>query len=289
MNIIGQEQVKAFLESRIQKLPQALLFCGPDGSGKASAAREVAKELGYQIKEYSPDNEAYKVKEVRDILKSYRDLSNLVILINNADLLQGPAASLLLKSLEDTKNGVIFILTAREANQVLYTIYSRCVTLEFSLIQQEDIKKYLSDKYNIWNDTYVRIANGSFKTADEVASGHHIEKRNLVWSFLSEIKFLNEDSLNIPDFLKEETDSFIGIGINLLYDIIKISSNEYDTVVNADLIDEYNGWLDRYSVDFAIFCMICFRDILRNIRNFYNVDLHLKTLVLKLKLGSVPI
>jgi replication-associated recombination protein RarA len=289
MNILGQDNVKRFLESRISNLPTTMLFCGPEGSGKASAARELAKEINYQVYEIYPDEDSYKVRQIRELLKAYRESHKAVFIINDVDLLSGPAASILLKTLEDPKDEVIFILTAKEYAQVSYTIYSRCVMLEFNAVDEGVIKEYLQHKYNVWNEHFSKIANGSFKMADEVASGDYLSARNLVWSFLSEIKFINEDSLNVPDFLREEPAQFLAIALNLLYDIAKVDREELDTVVNTDIIDEYRNWLDRYNIDYAIFAMICFRDLAKIINEWYNKDLHLKTLLLKLKLGSVPL
>lgn len=289
MNILGQDNVKRFLESRISNLPSTMLFTGPEGSGKASVAREMAKSIGYQVYEVYPDEDSYKVRQIRDLLKVYRENSKTVFIINGADNLLGPAASLLLKTLEDPKQDIIFVLTAKESAQVSYTIYSRCVLLEFNAVDEDVIKNYLQMRYNLWNDHFAKIANGSFKMADEVASGDYINLRNTVWSFLSEIKFFNEDNLQIPDSLREDTSQFLAIALNLLYDIIKVDKSDIESVVNTDIIDEYRSWLDRYNLDYAIFAMICFRDLAKTINSCYNKELHLKTLVLKLKLGSVPL
>jgi len=289
MDIIGQEPVRKFLESRLSNLPPAMLFCGPEGSGKASAARELAKEIGYDIFEINPDADSYKVKQVRDLLSSYREAKSVVFIINNADKLYGPSASILLKTLEDPKDGAIFILTAQDYASVPYTLYSRCVMLEFNSLSHTEIEEYLKKKHNVWNEEFARIANGSFKMADEVASGDYLSLRNKTWSLISEIKFINEDNLEPPDFLDSSTVEASSIALNLLYDLVKVSKEQTDLVVNVDLIDEFHSWLDRYSFDFAVFCIICFRDILKNADSFYNRKLHLQTLILKLKLGAVPI
>jgi len=289
MDILGQNEVKQFLESRITNLPPTMMFCGPDGVGKVTTARELAKHISLNIYEFYPEDGSFKVNQVRELLKLYRENTSAVFLIAEVDKLTGPSASILLKSLEDPKPGVYFILTAKESDKVSYPIYSRCVTLEFNLLTEESISSYLQNKYNLWNEHYAKIANGSFKTADEVASGNFIESRNLVWSFLSEVKFITEDNLTVPEKLKDNTEEFVSIGLNLLYDLIKVFKGQTDLVVNTDLIDEYKNWLDRYSFDFAVFAIICFRDLIKNVPNFYNKDLHLKTLILKLKLGSVPL
>jgi len=289
LRILGQEEVSRFLESRLDSLPSTMLFCGPEGSGKSSTGHELAREIDYRVIEIYPDGDSFKTKQVRDILKLYRENTKIVFILNDVDKLTGAASSLLLKSLEDPKPEVIFILTAKEYAQVSYTLYSRCVMLEFNSVTQDSLKEYLQEKYNVWNEHYAKIANGSFKMADNVASGSYIAFRNQVWGFLSEIKYLNEDSLLVPEVLKSDTEFFISTGLNLIYDIIKVHNQQRDLVVNADLMDELDSWLDRYSFDFAVFVMICFREILKNMSNFYNIDLHLKTLVLKLKLGSVPI
>lgn len=290
LNILGQDEVKQFLENRLSNLPPTLLFCGPEGVGKVSAARELSRVLSLPIFEFYPeDDESFKVKQIRDLLKLYKENTSAIFLVSEVDKLKGQAASLLLKSLEDPKPGVHFILTAKEYAQVSYTVYSRCVMLEFNALTEESIRDYLQSKYNVWNDHFAKIANGSLKIADEVAAGSFLDTRNVVWSFLSEIKYITEDNLNVPEALTENPIEFISIGLNLLYDVIKISKDQYDLVVNTDLVDEYRNWLDRYSFDFAVFAIICFRDILKNLNSFYNVHLHLKTLILKLKLGSVPI
>lgn len=289
MNILGQDNVKKFLESRLGNLPSTMLFCGPEGTGKINTARELARVLGYDFQAVCPDGDSYKVRQIREVLDKYRKSSKIVFAIEDADKLHGSASSLLLKTLEDPKLEVVFILTAKEYAQVSYTLYSRCVTLEFNTLDESTIREYLQSTHKVWNDDYAKISNGSLKLADSVAAGDFLIKRNQVWSFLSEIKYLNEDNLSVPDYFKSNTEDFCSIALNLLYDILKVIKAQDELVVNVDLMDEFRSWLERYSFDYAIFAVICFRELFKNSSSFYNKDLHLKTLLLKLKLGSVPI
>lgn len=289
MNILGQDNVKKFLESRIENLPSTMLFCGPEGTGKINTARELSRVLGYQFHAVIPDGDTYKVRQIRELLDKYRKSSKIVFAIEDADRLQGSASSLLLKTLEYPKDEVIFVLTAKEYAQVSYTLYSRCVTLEFNTLDETTIREYLQSTHKIWNDDYAKISNGSLKLADSVAAGDFLVKRNQVWSFLSEIKYLNEDNLSVPEYFKNNTEDFCSIALNLLYDILKVIKAQDELVVNVDLLDEFRSWIERYSFDYAIFAVICLRELFKNIPNFYSKDLHLKTLILKLKLGSVPI
>ncbi|MDY6064735.1 MAG: DNA polymerase III subunit delta' C-terminal domain-containing protein [Finegoldia sp.] len=77
-----------------------------------------------------PENNSISIDKVREIIKfisiSPFEADSKVVLIEDADKLRTEAANALLKSLEEPKSYVYFVLTTGNKDSVLKTIVSRC-------------------------------------------------------------------------------------------------------------------------------------------------------------------
>jgi DNA polymerase III subunit delta' len=113
-----------------------------------------------------------KISSIRDIKKflsfSYEDIKYRVILVSQAHLMNEEAQNALLKSLEEPPEGVIFILSTSAPEKLRETIRSRCWTVHFQPLDDNELLKILIDKFEIElaiAKTVVPFSSGSTQAA----------------------------------------------------------------------------------------------------------------------------
>ena len=99
--------------------------------------------------EIAPDGAFIKIERIRDIIKTVARSSvrggKRVFVIDDAHKLNAPAANALLKVLEEPPPDTYFILVAPSAKLLLSTVVSRCVTVRFGLLSDEEVATVLGD------------------------------------------------------------------------------------------------------------------------------------------------
>ncbi len=88
----------------------------------------------------------------REIYNTSLGSNGRVLHIKGADKLNTHSANALLKVLEEPPEGVLFILTAPSAANVLQTITSRCAIYNLSAVSTIECESYLQNKYNKTHD-----------------------------------------------------------------------------------------------------------------------------------------
>ncbi len=170
--LIGQEHISQTLTNAVQndRLPHALLFTGPRGTGKTSSARILAKALRCpDIQNLTPCNLCNEcqaisqgisvdvieidgasnngVDAVRELRESvgYRPSSGKykIYIIDEVHMLSGSAFNALLKTLEEPPEHVVFILATTEVHKIPQTILSRCQRFDFRRISTKKICQHL--------------------------------------------------------------------------------------------------------------------------------------------------
>jgi len=112
------------------------------------------------------------VDEAQDIVKSLALKSYeggyKIMLIWMAEKMNTAAANKLLKLIEEPPKKTIFILIAEDEEQIINTIRSRCQTLHFPPLAEDDIKNGLIKQYNIPETEATKLAhqaNGNYNKA----------------------------------------------------------------------------------------------------------------------------
>lgn len=157
-DVVGQQHITRTLINSIKenKIPSALLFCGPRGVGKTSSARIFARE----INDYSKEDELSfnifeldaasnnKADDIRDLIEKVRIPPQKgkykVYIIDEVHMLSKHAENAFLKTLEEPPPYVVFILATTEKNKILPTIISRCQIYDFNRIKELEIVEYLN-------------------------------------------------------------------------------------------------------------------------------------------------
>ncbi|OGM77100.1 DNA polymerase III, subunit gamma and tau [Candidatus Woesebacteria bacterium RIFOXYA1_FULL_40_18] len=181
------------------KIPHALLFSGPKGSGKTSAARILAKIInceknqprrnaslggpcnkceqcvsitkGSNIDIIELDAASHRgiddVRALKDAVKlSAARARKKVYIIDEAHMLTLEASNALLKTLEEPPDHVIFILATTNPEKLIETIRSRCLNIVFKKATPDEITRSLDravkgEKIKIKEDAVKVIAEKS--------------------------------------------------------------------------------------------------------------------------------
>ena len=165
--IVGQDEVVSRLQSFVDKksLPH-LLFAGPAGTGKTSAALCIARELfgdGWRqnLLELNASDER-GIDTVRTKVKDYartrpiRDVPYKLILLDESDALTHDAQHALRRTMEMYTHTARFILDCNYSSRIIEPIQSRCAVFRFRRLAEKDIATMLK-----------RIARAEKLTLDE--------------------------------------------------------------------------------------------------------------------------
>ncbi|NUE01626.1 replication factor C small subunit [Halorubraceae archaeon YAN] len=140
--ISGQEKIIERLQGYInqQELPH-LLFSGPAGVGKTTAATAIARELyadnwrGNFLELNASDERGIDV--VRDRIKNFARASfggfdYRIIFLDEADSLTSDAQSALRRTMEQFSDNTRFILSCNYSSKIIDPIQSRCAVFRFA-------------------------------------------------------------------------------------------------------------------------------------------------------------
>lgn len=194
------------------KFPHALLFVGPRGTGKTSAARIFAKVVNCQnLSKGEPCNKCNACREITagnaldvieidaasnrgvDDIRDLREKIKLspvrfrykVYIIDEVHMLTIEAFNALLKTLEEPPSHAIFILCTTEPEKLPETIVSRCMRFNFRKAKPEEIvfgslRRVLEgEKIEVEKGVLEEIAkrvDGSFRDAHKILEQLAIEE-----------------------------------------------------------------------------------------------------------------
>lgn len=166
--VVGHAPLLRLLEEEVSAPAQAYLFVGPASVGKATVARRFAALLlcGEEDGEcrrrvvtglhpdltlVEPDGRtALTVDQARATVSravlAPVEAARKVILFEEAGLMTEEAASALLKSLEEPTPTTVFILVAEAEDDLPLTIASRCRTVHFGRVTDEEVGAALEER-----------------------------------------------------------------------------------------------------------------------------------------------
>jgi DNA polymerase-3 subunit delta' len=174
-DITGNAGVKRILQRALKrkKIPNSMLFAGPEGVGKTKVALVVAKALNClkrssdaceecahcraitnrnfpDVMVISPAKEVLKIEQMR-FLKEMAYLKPMagrkrIFIIQEAEKMNEEASNSLLKVLEEPPPFSQIILITSNPYLIIPTIKSRCQSFPFSPISKEEIREVLVKK-----------------------------------------------------------------------------------------------------------------------------------------------
>lgn len=232
--------------------PHAFLFVGPSGIGKFETAIIFAEFLMDSKINNHPD--VYIVKKEDDkkeivdaqiIDKNKKEgliykINNSpisgkynIVIIKDADLMNKTVSNTILKSLEEPRDNTFFILTTSNKKNILETIISRCLVLDFSLINKEEAFNIIGN--NSKRELIYDFSSGKYNKILELMDSDLLDK------YISDIKdFANilkskdfEKILYINKIFDEKLDINYYIYIWELY-FNFVSLNKYVNLFNEN-------------------------------------------------------
>ncbi len=197
-HILGNEPIKAYLQKALSenRLPQTLLFSGPDGIGKSLFAKALAAELLHSERScdlhvLQPEGKSglYAIDTVREMIEKEHaapfEAFGKVFIFEDAERMPPASANALLKTLEEPTPDSTLILLTSAPHELLPTILSRCVALSFQPLTELNIGMLLQAKG--YPTHFAKLAHGSVGRAFELAEHPEFEEqRRILFDLLAQ-------------------------------------------------------------------------------------------------------
>ena len=292
--IIGNTDIKEYLQNSVKNssISQSYLFSGNDGIGKLLIAREFAKKIlclnngdddcdcksckcidggnHPDLNIINEEGETIKIEKIRELTNKVIERpiisAKKVYIINDSDRMTVEAQNCLLKTLEEPPEFVVIILITSNENMLLNTIHSRCMTIKFKNIPDDELEKYAKDElgYLQMTKNMLKSFNGSIGKA--IIQKENSEKYLQVENIVNSLE--NSDIIDIMNsakviYDKENIQKILEYMIVCTY----AKSKENIKYINCiERIDKCNSRLKR-NCNFDMSLDTMFLDMWRDLRN----------------------
>ncbi|HUU79749.1 MAG TPA: replication factor C small subunit [candidate division Zixibacteria bacterium] len=212
-DLINQQEIKNRLQGFIEAdtMPH-LLFAGPPGTGKTTAALVLINEIlgdfdvfgrkEDQIQTNVPYLELNASDErginvVRERIKNFAHLMAInapfrVIILDEADSMTSDAQHALRRTMEKYSSTCRFILICNYSSKIIEPIQSRCAVFRFSPLNEKDTKKYMQ---NIIKQEKIAITPEAIEAVIYVSEGDLRRATNILQSTAIVGKEITEDDV----------------------------------------------------------------------------------------------
>jgi len=293
-DILGHERVKKILRKALQKkkIPNSMLFCGPEGVGKEEMAIVLSKAINCERKKddacekcasckginagnfpdvmvIQPERNVIKIEQMRTLRKiAYlRPMvgKKRVFVVTEAEKMTEEAANSLLKILEEPPLFSYVILVTHNPFLIMSTIKSRCQILNFPPVSREEIEKELLEKgYEEGKARVIsRLVHGNLKQAMGLDWEDVQARREKAWLlFLSLINrenfalFLRNFAFSYKALVKEEWEQVLEMLSSFCRDLILLKEkSDVNLLMNPDYEQEIRKTEKLVSLDWLMKCL----------------------------------
>ena len=136
-----------------------------------------------------PDGNSIKIGQIRELQDeiSQKPITSdkKVYVINDCDTMTVESQNCLLKTLEEPPEYAVIILVTSNESKLLTTVKSRCTKILFTEISNQEIEKYLNQKYENLDKDLLKLSEGSIGRAINLQEnkGSYLEINNLIDKF----------------------------------------------------------------------------------------------------------
>lgn len=203
-NIIGQSKLLSKIDTyyTTKRLPKTLMFLGPAGCGKHTAAKYIAEKFEL---DYTEINENITNEELEDYLHS--TLATLYVI--DLSKFTEKQQNLFLKFIEEPSKSVYVLMLATSEAGVLNTILNRCIKHSFEPYTKEQIEQITNNSvndlaYKIFQTPgkLLNITDASLKSLLDLAGKvvHNLNKASYATALVVSTKINYKDLYNKLDF-----------------------------------------------------------------------------------------
>lgn len=272
-DVIGQEHITWILQAKVQQAHTQTenaktwhhnyLFYGPRGTGKTSTARLFAKAINAQnIDEQgnpSLDDPAAKIINewktldyveidaashtwVDNIREEILDkvpypptvLKKKIYVIDEVHMLSNGAFNALLKTIEEPRDNVVFILATTEIHKVPDTIISRCQVFNFKKVPEDRIIDHL---------TYIATQENMQTQKQWLEMIAWIAE----WCMRDAVKYLDQVSI-LGEITAENVSKFLGIASDhIIHDFLEAVREWKRDEIFTKINNIQEQWVDLYN------------------------------------------
>ena len=284
-----------------KRMSHAYLFFGPNGTGRLSLARSLAKTVNCQTSSFPPclacsscikiekdnhpdvhylrkENSTFiKIEQIHQMqreiyLHPFEGKCKVFIILDTEDL-TSEAANSLLKILEEPPKDSLIILIASDLRRIFLTIISRCQKIRFIPKSRSQAEKILNHEYHLDSRLSHFLAfafEGKLGEALNYKDREVLnEKNQIIKHFITGSRSL----FNRFDYCKdkEELSFILKILISCVRDIyfLKVGVDE-NQLINVDLRDQLSALTNKFSFSDLNWILLQLSDGLENIR--YNIN-----------------
>lgn len=225
-SLIGNDHIKKILHGGLHF--HAYLIEGEKGSGRHTLARIITQEALCESSGEKPcgicagckkfisgmhldyiqipfDIKAEPLREILNEVSVYpSEKGKKVYVIDNADKLSIRCQNILLKSLEEPPEFVVFILICCSKKSMLQTVLSRCLVLTMAPVAEKDAKIFLQNKYGQHEEIShaILLSGGYLGVAEHILKHEKTDLYNQCELFFQ--SFLARDPLAMCDCLNKK-------------------------------------------------------------------------------------
>lgn len=287
-NIIGHKQVitQLCLMQQEDRIPHAMLFCGTDGVGKSlvaealaaailchapvhnqacghcKACRALAAGTHPDFFQIQPESEtkatpAIRIEAVRKLQEEIARIplfsERRVVIMQEADKMNEAAANCLLKTIEEPSGQIVFILLTSRPSALLDTIISRCMRVEFGILQPEELVAILHQQgiEEPLAGKLASIADGSVSKALAMQDEELLNLQAQAFDLASAAGTLGVEQLlqlakEMSNHSREKLIQWLGFLAMIYRDLLMLYSGSGLPLYNQSDIDRLSSLLNKY-------------------------------------------
>jgi len=247
--VINQKHVVGILKAWVKEgsVPN-MLFAGPAGVGKTTAALALAKDIfgesWHSNFQETNASDARGIDVVRGRIKEFAKMKPLnaqfkIIFLDESDSLTPEAQQALRRTIENFAGATRFILSANFSSKIIEPIQSRCAVFRFRSLSEEHVNEYVE---RIAKGEGISIPEDAKKAIYEVSEGDLRRATNLLQASSAMGKISKESVYGVaaqarPDDIREAinlalTGKFADAR-KKLYDMLMMQGLSGDDIIRA--------------------------------------------------------
>ncbi len=264
-----------------------------DNCGICNSCKKIDENTHPDVHLFEPADDNIRIETIREIekevaLKPFEGRKKIYI-IDDADRMLRQSANAFLKTLEEPPPDTIFILITSNLKKILATIISRCQVFRFNHINEENIQKYIKDKFGIESEkafTLARLSEGRIGRAIDLLEDKKIEKYEESINFLEQIPQSSLLSIlskiDILDIDRNELEYILDIYLVWFRDIMIAKIGNPNNVINYS----YKSVLENTAQFYSLKGLLKINSVLKKTRRYLkrNVNLRLAMEVLHMEI-----